>query len=47
MVGLGAMMGAGIFAASAPAATAAGGWLLAALALAAGSRSSSPCWPPW
>jgi APA family basic amino acid/polyamine antiporter len=35
LVGLGAMIGAGIFAAFAPAASAAGGWLLAALAVAA------------
>ncbi|MFP5309575.1 MAG: APC family permease [Actinomycetes bacterium] len=35
VVGLGAMLGAGVFAAPGPAAAAAGGWLLAALALAA------------
>ncbi|WP_412540270.1 amino acid permease [Longispora sp. K20-0274] len=35
LVGLGAMLGAGVFAALAPAARAAGGWLLAGLAVAA------------
>ncbi|WJK43111.1 amino acid permease [Solwaraspora sp. WMMA2056] len=35
VIGLGAMIGAGVFAAFAPAAAAAGGWLLAALAIAA------------
>ncbi|MFB6397521.1 APC family permease [Polymorphospora lycopeni] len=35
VIGLGAMIGAGVFAAFAPAAAAAGGWLLGALALAA------------
>jgi APA family basic amino acid/polyamine antiporter len=35
VVGLGAMIGAGVFASFAPAAHAAGGWLLAALGLAA------------
>jgi APA family basic amino acid/polyamine antiporter len=35
IVGLGAMLGAGVFAAPGPAAAAAGGWLLVALALAA------------